>query len=65
MSRRRRNKKKDKIKIRYPSASPSLRKDAYFPFTDIPRPIFRDTRLYPRFFNIKKKKTWLEKKQRR
>ena len=52
-------------KLRYPATSPSGEKDAYFPFTDVPRPIFRDVRLYPKFFHVKKKKTWLEKKQRR
>ncbi len=54
-----------KTKSRYPMASPSGKKDSYFPFTDIPRPVFRDIRLHPKFFKVKKKKTWLEKKQKR
>ncbi len=58
-------KRRSKKKNRYPAASPSGKKDPYFPFTDIPRPVFRDVRLFPKFFNVKKKKTWLEKKQKR
>ncbi len=60
--------KKSRSKVRrlkYPATSPSGEKDPYFPFTDIPRPIFRDVRLHPAFFHVKKKKTWLEKRQRR
>jgi len=59
-----RTKKARKPKNRYPASSPSGQKDPYFPFTDIPRPIFRDVRLFPKFFNVKKRKTWLEKQQK-
>ena len=56
---------KKKKRAKYPAISPSGKKDSYFPFTDIPRPVFRDLRLFPQFFGVKKKKTWLEKKQKR
>lgn len=52
-------------KSKYPAASPSGKKDPYFPYTDIPRPVFRDVRLFPKFFKVKKKKTWMEKRLKR
>jgi hypothetical protein len=65
MSKRIKKRRPKERKLRYPATSPSGEKDPYFPFTDIPRPIFRDVRLHPTFFHVKKKKTWLEKRQRR
>jgi hypothetical protein len=39
----------------YPFAYPGLRADVFFPGSNIPRPIYRDIRLYPKYFGIKKK----------
>ena len=62
---RKKREKKRNIQSSYPAASPSGKKDPYFPFSGLPRPIFRDMRLFPKFFRIKKKKSWLERKQHR
>jgi hypothetical protein len=60
-----RKKRDSPRKAKYPAASPSGRKDPYFPYTDIPRPIFRDVRRFPKFFKVKKKMTWMEKRLKR
>jgi hypothetical protein len=44
-----------KRKAKYPFAFPGLRADVFFPGSNIPRPIYRDIRLYPKYFGIKKK----------
>ena len=56
---------KRKRRSKYPATSPSGSKDSYFPFTDIPRPVFRDVRLFPKFFKVKKKKSGIEKRLKR
>lgn len=38
---------------RYPLASPDPEKDIYFPRTNIPRPIYRDFREHPAYFEKK------------
>jgi len=35
---------------------PEGRMDAYFPRTNIPRPIYEDVQRYPKFFKQKKRK---------
>jgi hypothetical protein len=35
---------------------PEGRMDAYFPRTNVPRPIYEDVRRYPKFFGKKKRK---------
>ena len=44
------------VKPKYPLASPVKDQDVYFPRTNIPRPIYRDYREHPEFFEKKKKK---------
>lgn len=44
------------VKPRYPLASPIKDKDIYIPRTNISRPIYRDIREHPEFFEKKKKK---------
>jgi Ca2+/Na+ antiporter len=55
-------------KPKYPVVPPEGRTDIYFPRTDIPRPIHEDTRRYPKFFKIEKKRRYkrkeMEKKRR-
>jgi hypothetical protein len=50
MPRRKRSKRS-----KYPAMSPNTGGDIYFPRSNIPRPVYRDIRLHPRFFGIKKK----------
>lgn len=40
---------------KYPAISPNPRGDIYFPRSNIPRPVYKDMRIHPRFFGIKKK----------
>ena len=57
-------KKKKRPKRRYPFAFPGLTPDIYFPFTNIPRPIYKGLRDYPQYFGIKEKKPrYLKKKK--
>ena len=51
-------------KARYPFAFPGLRADAFFPGSNIPRPIYRDIRLYPKYFGIKKRLPRILRKKR-
>lgn len=44
-----------KRKAKYTFAYPGLKADIIFPGSNIPRPIYRDIRLYPKYFGIKKK----------
>ena len=43
---------------------PDLRADVYFPGSNIPRSIYRDIRLYPKYFGIKKKFPRILRKKR-
>jgi len=43
-------------KAKYPMVLPEGRMDAYFPRTNIPRPIYEDMQRYPEFFKQKKRK---------
>jgi hypothetical protein len=45
-----------KEKPKYPLVPPEGRMDAYFPRTNIPRPIYEDVQRYPEFFGKKKRK---------
>ena len=54
-----------KRRAKYPFAYPGLRSDIFFPGSNIPRPIYRDIRLYPRFFGIKKRLPRILRKKRR
>jgi len=45
-----------KEKAKYPLVPPEGRMDAYFPRTNVPRPIYEDVRRYPKFFGKKKRK---------
>ena len=40
---------------KYPAMSPSPDGDIYFPRSNIPRPMYRDVRVHPRFFGIKER----------
>jgi len=44
-------------RTRYPMASPDPKGDIYFPRSNIPRPIHKDFREYPEYFEKRKKKT--------
>jgi hypothetical protein len=57
-----RRKIKKKRRGKYPAAFPSLGTDCYFPKSDIPRPVFRDFRKYPRYFRIKMKQPFRVKR---
>jgi hypothetical protein len=52
-------------KPKYPLVPPEGRMDAYFPRTNIPRPIYEDMQRYPEFFGRKKKKFYRTKKVKR
>jgi len=43
-------------KAKYPMMPPEGRMDAYFPRTNIPRPIYEDMQRYPQFFKQRKRK---------
>jgi hypothetical protein len=43
-------------KPKYPMVPPEGKTDAYFPRTDIPRPVYEDARRYPAFFGRRKKR---------
>jgi len=45
-----------KVRPKYPLASPSLEHEPYFPRTNIPRPVYKDYREHPEYFDKKKKK---------
>jgi hypothetical protein len=45
-----------KVKPKYPLSPPSPEQDVYFPRTNIPRPIYKDHRDHPEYFDKKKKK---------
>jgi quinol-cytochrome oxidoreductase complex cytochrome b subunit len=44
------------VRTRYPLASPDPKGDIYFPRSSIPRPIHRDLREHPEYFEKRKKK---------
>jgi len=44
-----------RVRSKYPLAPPSLEQDVYFPRTNIPRPIHKDYREHPEYFDKKKK----------
>ncbi|MEM3696858.1 MAG: hypothetical protein QXQ94_05045 [Candidatus Bathyarchaeia archaeon] len=54
-----------KEKPKYPLVPPEGRMDAYFPRTNIPRPVHEDVRRYPEFFGKKKRKFDNAKKEKR
>ena len=43
-----------KRKHRHPFAYTTLLQDCFFPFTKIPRPLFKDVREHPHLFNGKR-----------
>ena len=45
------------MRTRYPMASPDPKGDIYFPRSNIPRPVHRDLREHPEYFEKRKKKT--------
>jgi hypothetical protein len=54
-----------KEKPKYPLVPPEGRMDAYFPRTNVPRPIYEDVQRYPEFFGKKKRKFDNAKKAKR
>jgi len=42
-------------KPRYPLAYPGRERDPYFPWSDIPRPVYEDVREHPDFFEKRKR----------
>lgn len=44
-----------RVRSKYPLAPPILEQDVYFPRTNIPRPIHKDYREHPEYFDKKKK----------
>ena len=47
--------KKRSKRPKYPAMSPDPEGDIYFPRSNIPRPVYRDLRVHPRFFGIRKR----------
>ncbi|MGC8896281.1 MAG: hypothetical protein ACP5LB_05920 [Candidatus Bathyarchaeia archaeon] len=54
-----------KEKAKYPLMPPEGRMDAYFPRTNVPRPIYEDVQRYPQLFGKKKRKFDNTKKVKR
>lgn len=52
-----------RAKTKYPIVPPEGRMDAYFPRTDIPRPIYEDADQYPEFFKKKKSRKYQRTKR--
>jgi len=45
-----------KVRPKYPLASPGLEQEPIFPRTNISRPVYKDYREHPEYFDKKKKK---------